>query len=117
MRWLVLCVVGVACGRGGGASSSGGHSAVLTRVGDRPRGYADLDLRQKSIVGLLRGEPFDPKLEVLRTRCGLDLAKIERVRIAIGEPLRVAAEVDGAIDARATKDGAPDWDRIGAPVD
>jgi signal peptidase I len=71
-------------------------------VGPGPRVFArlsfsDVVLRDK----LAEAETFRAPSGRSLTECGVALAGLQQVRIAIGEPLRVAAELDGKIDARA----------------
>jgi len=62
----------------------------------RERGSAQVE-RLRADGG---GGGADEAIKELKA-CGIDLAKLDRVRVAIGEPLRIAAEIDGPIDAKA----------------
>jgi signal peptidase I len=77
--------------------------SILATVGPHPRGYARLSLAHP----YLRPE-LERGLSLLADRhgtsladCNLDLTHLDRLQVAVGEPLRIAAEVDGKIDVRA----------------
>jgi signal peptidase I len=94
-----------ACGSSPSAAvpSAPSSSAVslLARVGDKPRGYASVDLHKPNIFEPMKQQAgADEAIKALMA-CGIDLAKLDRVRVAIGEPLRITAEIDGTIDAKA----------------
>lgn len=78
------------------------RSPLLAAVGPEPRGFADLSLTQpmirEQITGVATGIAALSGKAV--TDC-IALADLGHVRIAIGAPLRIAAEIDGKIDARA----------------
>jgi len=86
---------------------SSSAASLLARVGDKPRGYASVDLHKLNIFEPMAGQAdADEAIKALKA-CGIDLAKLDRVRVAIGEPLRIAAEIDGTIEGF---DGAEDED-------
>lgn len=111
MRRVVLGIAIVAgCGPGAGSQSAAAPPsvpppvpAVLGMVGAHPRGFAQILLAEPEIrAQLLELAAELPKL-IGRSPadCGIDPARLERLQVAIGEPLRVAAELDGRIDLRA----------------
>jgi signal peptidase I len=72
-------------------------------VGAHPRGFARISLADPEIRAQLVALAAELTKEIGRSPadCGIDPARLERLQIAIGEPLRVAAELDGPIDLRA----------------
>jgi len=76
---------------------------LLQQVGPKPRGYATVAITEGWIRSQL--EQASAVLPGLTGKtladCKIDLDELARVRIAIGEPLRVAAELDGQIDVAA----------------
>ena len=113
--FVLAIAVAVACGRGPlppspspSPSPSPGEPRQATRlllsmVGPGPRVLAKLSVAD----GLLRDklaavdQAFRAPSGKSLAECGVALAGLQQIRIAIGEPLRVAAELDGKIDARA----------------
>jgi signal peptidase I len=77
--------------------------AVLTMVGAHPRGFARISLADPEIRAQLVELAAALSAEIGRSPadCGIDPVRLERLQVAIGEPLRVAAELDGPIDLRA----------------
>jgi signal peptidase I len=105
--WL-LAVTGLACSGTPHApvapSSKPSHlPAPLLAVGSRPRALAIVDLRDPRLRALLA--ELAPLLPAITghsaTGCDLALDQLESLRVAIGEPLKVSAEIDGPIDAKA----------------
>lgn len=77
--------------------------AVLGMVGAHPRGFAQISLADPEIRAQLVALADELSKEIGRSPagCGIDPARLERLQVAIGEPLRVAVELDGPIDLRA----------------
>lgn len=107
-----MLVVGLVagCSRGetvGPATQPTGSAAdpgvrVVAAVGPSPRIYATGDPRepgfrdQLALIAAVAANNGGGSLAA----CGVALDSVERIRMAIGEPLRVAAELDGALDTR-----------------
>ena len=72
---------------------------LVARVGKRPRAVATMSLHDPVIAEWLAGIDAVPQAFGGKpfSACGLDFAKLDRIRVAVGEPLVVAAELDGAI--------------------
>jgi signal peptidase I len=75
---------------------------LVAAVGARPRVAATMSFDVPALRGFLDGvEAGAAELGGRIPReCGLELAKLGRVRVAVGEPLIVAAEIDGPIDRK-----------------
>jgi len=112
VRATLLVLVIAACGRGSPSSSTsdpGGPadvsalSPLLAAVGPAPRGFASLVLTDPAFHDQLTQlqAALRAQLGSGSGDCGTALSRLERLRIAVGEPLRIAAELDGQIDARA----------------
>lgn len=98
-RVWIVAIVGANVGGPVRAVQFGGVAARACRLQAarlRERGSAQVEyLRADGGAG-----GADEAIKALKA-CGIDLAKIDRVRVAIGEPLRIAAEIDGTVDAKA----------------
>lgn len=103
-----LVVIAVALGCGGSASSPASQAPdspippLLARVGPAPRVFANLSLVDAAIREQLVAAEQSQRAQHDKSAgdCGVTPANLQRLRIAIGEPLHVAAEIDGKIDAR-----------------
>lgn len=104
---LVALAILAACGGPASTVTSGSAPSaplppLLHQVSAKPRGYANLSLAE----GWLRRQ-LDLVTAELReigpvlADCKVDVGKLERLRVALGEPLRIAAELDGPIDVKA----------------
>lgn len=104
MSYLLLALV-ISCGRCSSHPASApepgaGALQLLAAVGAEPRGYADISLpvtglqeqvaQLMTTISSLGGKPAGNCIE---------MAGIERIRVAVGAPLRIAAEIDGKISA------------------
>ena len=101
-------VLGLGCGHGSPPPAASPAPApvvspLLAAVGAKPRGFAILSSALPPIQGQLEELETGLRKELGKSPsdCGVALAKLERIRIAIGEPLRIAAEIDGPIDTCA----------------
>jgi signal peptidase I len=107
---LVSLVVGCshsdtapAASRGGSASTGTSDTLLIGAVGARPRGFARFAFREPVLRAQL--ESWEA-LAIANggaslAKCGVAVDHLERVRIAIGEPFRIAAEIDGVLDVKA----------------
>ena len=73
---------------------------VLDGVGASPRVYADIDLQALQVRPQLTAA-FALLPAGVAATCGIDIEQLARPRIAVGEPLRIVAELEGKIDAHA----------------
>lgn len=85
---------------GGAAPAVGIESSaqrLLRAIGDAPRGYARGALTLPFVQELLRNGVAQAaqRLGTSPATCGLDVARLEHLELAVGEPLRIAAEVRG----------------------
>jgi signal peptidase I len=108
MKRLAWLLVVAACGGRATTPSTPPPPAaetppLLHKVGAKPRGYASVGLAQRWVRTQLveMARELATGLGKSLADCNIDLDKLERVRVAIGEPLRVAAELDGKIDVAA----------------
>ncbi len=72
---------------------------LLGAVGAKPRAYARLSASQPKVRAVLAElEPIvRPIFGESLSDCGIELDKLASIRVAVGEPLRIAGEIDGAI--------------------
>ncbi|HEX7839462.1 MAG TPA: signal peptidase I [Kofleriaceae bacterium] len=105
---LFALLIAAGCGHGTSPPASPVEAppplpSLLAAVGPHPRGYARLSLSDPQLRAQLA--PAVAAIPVLLGKsladCHIDLARLDRMQIAIGEPLRIAAEIDGKIDAHA----------------
>jgi len=79
------------------------YTALLGAVGPHPRGFAVLAPRDPAFAA--RWADLEARLLKLLGKapadCGGVLGRVEQIRVAVGAPLRIAAELDGKIDAQA----------------
>jgi len=109
MKLVALVVVLAGCAKPSGGAPSAGLVPVepelplLAAVGPSPRVYVRLSLAHPVVRPLLDEIAVTfRELRGARTlgSCGIVLTDLDEVRLAIGEPLRIAAEIDGAITLR-----------------
>lgn len=109
MKWLPIVVTVIACTPQRQARLVPSPrpperplAVLAAAVGEHPRVVAELDLRQPQVrKQLIEVEPVLPALiGTSLADCNLTLDGLLRIRVAIGEPLRIAAEVDGDIDTK-----------------
>ncbi len=72
---------------------------LLGAVGGKPRAYVRISTSEPKVLrSLAMVEPVvRPAFGKSLADCGIELDKLSTIRVAIGEPLRVAGEIDGAI--------------------
>jgi len=103
MRAAALALAIAACGGKPAAdrapSQAEESSQLLGAVGGKPRAYARVstsDPKVRTTLAML--EPFvRPIFGKSLADCGIELEKLASIRVAVGEPLRIAGEIDGAI--------------------
>jgi len=78
-------------------------SSLLAAVGPHPRGYARVSLADPQIRAQLMplAAAAQRALGASLADCHIELAHLDRLQIAVGEPVRFAAELDGKIDVGA----------------
>ena len=72
---------------------------LLARVGDKPRGLADV--ANPLVILEAAASWVSPLSRPMFASCKIEPQQVTRLRVAVGEPLRLAAEIDGTIDAKA----------------
>ena len=105
---IAVLVLATACGPSSSPPGPKPEAApavpsILATVGPHPRGYARLSLAHPQIR-LVLDELLSRLMNARGTAladCNVDLARLDRVQIAIGEPLRITAELDGKLDVKA----------------
>ncbi|MCE9573663.1 MAG: signal peptidase I [Deltaproteobacteria bacterium] len=111
-RWLAVAALGACAARSTPApvavkppAAPDPLARLVATVGPAPRVAARLDLQaadvRETVAELLA---LGPQLGGgTPTSCGVAADRLDRIRVAVGEPLAVAAEIDGDIDvARVT---------------
>jgi signal peptidase I len=106
VRSLVLVLIAAGCGHASPPPPPPPASPVsplLAAVGPHPRGYARISLAELLIRAQLAPFAAEMAREFGKSPadCHIDLERLDRVQVAIGEPLRIAAELDGKIDLAA----------------
>jgi signal peptidase I len=101
----LLVMIAVGCGRSSSPESLPREtvpppSPLLAAVGSDPRGFAVLSLAQPQIHVQLAALAASGLTARSLADCRIALPDLERLRVAVGAPLRIAAELDGKIDAQ-----------------
>jgi signal peptidase I len=105
---LFMFIILMGCGHNASPPAASKESApertrLLGAVGPHPRGFATLSLHDPA----LRTQGMELEAELRKSfgkqlsDCNIALERLDQFRIAVGEPLRIAAELDGKIDVHA----------------
>jgi signal peptidase I len=108
VRSLLLVLLAAGCGHASSPPAPISQpvpavSSLLVAVGPHPRGYAKVSLADPQIRAQLLplAAAAQRALGASLADCHIELARLDRLQIAVGEPVRFAAELDGKIDVGA----------------